>query len=428
MTGVNHAVGGVVFTGIFASFWNINIFSSFAYLLFTVFVSLLPDIDHTRSLIGKMFYPLAHYLDRHFRHRTVTHSLIFLISACFLSAVTESIFASSHTFTLILFFALLSHFIFDMVTLQGIPLFYPFYRNPCVIFGNPAFRLRTNSRQSEMVVLAIFILIGISCADLFRNGFWTSYNRSFGTLKHLHQENRATDKILNVEYHYFRSTVEYKGTGQLIASKETEAVIFDSVIFTLDKTDELLRIDYVRPVPTAKPKIIQEIGFYSITLDSLRSLLRDRIVSGNIQSSQPVQIFERNIRKVSNIIKLEYSYNAELTAVADTAKESIRNRLALKLERLRQNEAQHAQLRIELDNLRTKQSGLKAQSLIERDSYQKNNLQNQIISLSARITQREQALREYIPDQVLLKEIELLQKELEVDNVLFSGLLSVNVR
>jgi inner membrane protein len=35
------------------------------------------------------------------------------------------------------YFSVLSHLIFDMVTLAGIPLFYPFYKNPCVLPANP---------------------------------------------------------------------------------------------------------------------------------------------------------------------------------------------------------------------------------------------------------------------------------------------------
>src|SRR5690606_21555976 len=80
MKAPSHIAGGIVFTGIFCSFWNINIFSNPWYLSLTVFSSLLPDIDHSRSIIGKMFLPISRYLDRNFGHRTITHSIIFALA------------------------------------------------------------------------------------------------------------------------------------------------------------------------------------------------------------------------------------------------------------------------------------------------------------------------------------------------------------
>jgi inner membrane protein len=423
MTGINHAVGGVVFTGIFASFWNVNVFASIDYFLIALFASVLPDIDHTRSLIGKMFYPIAKYLDRHFKHRTITHCLIFLIAICLLTAFIESIFFTHHHYTLILFFGILSHFIFDMVTIQGIPLFYPFYRNPCVIFGNPAFRLKTNNRQSELVVLAIFILLGISCMDLFKNGFWTTYNRSFGTLKHLHQESNNTDKLLNVDYHFTRNNNDYKGTGTLIFSKDNEAIIFDSTIYHLEKNNPLLKILYVKPIKTNKNKIVQEISFFAISLDSLQNLLKNKIISGTIQSSKPVQIFEKNIRKNTSLIKLEYSYNPELSIIADTTSENIRKQLTLKLERLNQNNSHHNIKIAELKMSKQIQIKLKEKVLETFDSYEKNRLQNEIIELERKIKQQEASLNNYQQDQVLLKEIELLQQQLKYNDISFSGVL-----
>ncbi len=56
MQGYNHVAGGLVFTGIFASFHDVNVLSSPGLISATVAASLLPDIDHTRSAIGKTFY------------------------------------------------------------------------------------------------------------------------------------------------------------------------------------------------------------------------------------------------------------------------------------------------------------------------------------------------------------------------------------
>ena len=59
MTVYNHIAGGIVFTGVFSSLFNVNIFESKYTIGLTVFACILPDIDHTKSLIGKLFFPLS---------------------------------------------------------------------------------------------------------------------------------------------------------------------------------------------------------------------------------------------------------------------------------------------------------------------------------------------------------------------------------
>jgi inner membrane protein len=59
MTAPNHITGGIVFTGLFCSFFSINIFASPVFISVTILGSLLPDIDHTKSWIGKSVYPIA---------------------------------------------------------------------------------------------------------------------------------------------------------------------------------------------------------------------------------------------------------------------------------------------------------------------------------------------------------------------------------
>lgn len=424
MKGINHVVGGAVFTGIFASFWNVNIFSSVEYFGFSVFCSLLPDIDHSKSIIGKMFYPIARFLDRNFGHRTITHSLLFLTVICLITAFIEHLLSDEYNFTLICFFSIFSHFILDLVTIQGIPLFYPFFRNPCVIFGNPAYRLKTNNWRSELVALAIFILIGVSCVGLFKNGFWTSYNRTFGTLKHIHQENINSDKLVKVDYSFIRDNKEYSGQGILINSQETKAIIYDSTLFTLDKNDELVKINFVKPLKTHIPKIIKETSFFSITYDSLVKVLQNKIFSGSIQSSEPVMYFENNIKKISNIVKFENVLNPEILFVPDTSLENNRNKLTLKLEQLKENQEKWEQKRTDIQTLKHKRDIAKKQLKNAPGSYEINKLKEQIISLQTDIDNKQQSLHDYIPDKVLLKEIELLQQEVNtVKEVLFSGVV-----
>lgn len=49
MTAPNHVAGGIIFTGLFCSFFSINIFANPVFISITFIGSLLPDIDHTKS-------------------------------------------------------------------------------------------------------------------------------------------------------------------------------------------------------------------------------------------------------------------------------------------------------------------------------------------------------------------------------------------
>ena len=141
MTLPNHIVGGLTFTGIFAALTDVNILEKPSYIIVVIIASMLPDIDHTKSLIGKIFFPISKYLNRNYGHRTLTHTLLFLILGTVITGILERNFTGDTTYSKLFFFGYLSHLIFDMMTVQGVPLFYPFSRNPCVLPGNPDIRL-----------------------------------------------------------------------------------------------------------------------------------------------------------------------------------------------------------------------------------------------------------------------------------------------
>jgi len=223
MTQSNHITGGTVFTGIFASLWDINIFSDINLLVVCWFASLLPDIDHTKSPIGKLFYPIAKYLDKKFGHRTITHSLIFVVASIL---IVKSFLPFN--FTLVFAFGLISHLLFDMVTVQGVPLLYPFRKNPCVLPGNPEARIRSGNTRAELTAFVLFIVCGTFCYPLMANGFWMTFNKTLGSKKQLISEFKRSDKILLVEYEFRRDFEHFSGIGYCLSAKESEIVFLDT--------------------------------------------------------------------------------------------------------------------------------------------------------------------------------------------------------
>lgn len=319
MSGVNHIVGGTVFTGIFASFWNVNVFEKPEYLFFTAFFAILPDVDHLKSPIGKLFYPVAKWLNLKYGHRTITHSLIFYFSLFALVGFVDNVSEGNGDVTLIYAFAFFSHLLFDMLTKQGIPLFWPFMRNPCVIPGNPELRLKSSHFQTEAICFAIFILLGITCQPLFAQGFWTSYNKLFTDLKHLNQESRMSENLLLVDFNFVQEGKEVKGEGYLISSSENEATFFDEKNFYTIKTVD--RIKNLNPVRSDKSFKTSDLLFYNISIDSFNHIIQNKaIISLKVQSNNPFSFISKNVPVTSTNASLDYVFNPIFSFAPDTTK------------------------------------------------------------------------------------------------------------
>ncbi len=306
MTTPNHIVGGFVITGIFGSFMNINILASPWYILTAIIASVLPDIDHTRSIIGKIFLPFSRFINRRFGHRTITHSLIVLLGTSLVAAYLEITFFHSSQFTKIYFLGFSSHLILDMMTVQGVPLFYPFLKNPCVLPGNPDMRFRTGNLRTETMVFSFFLLSAIFLQPLFKNGFWTQYNRFFGTPKHLASEFRKSDDALLVKYIVKKGTEEIRGEGICLEATGSKIMLLEDGRFhELNKTKYSIR--EVIPEHTGQSLHFEQISFMNISIDSLNTLVNAvPIQKIEVQSSNDFAIHHNNIQEVRKEFKMEY--------------------------------------------------------------------------------------------------------------------------
>ncbi|QDI90055.1 metal-dependent hydrolase [Salicibibacter halophilus] len=98
--------------------WDAAIFFSASLL-----GGLLPDICHPQSKAGRRASVFSWLIRRIFGHRTFTHSLIFLVLIAVLTGMipgTIGVMIQSGVFI-----GMASHYILDMLTSQGIKLFYP---------------------------------------------------------------------------------------------------------------------------------------------------------------------------------------------------------------------------------------------------------------------------------------------------------------
>jgi len=90
--------------------------------------ALLPDIDSPSSLLGRFFPWFSRFLAKVFKHRTLTHSLLSIFFFVLLLSQSGRIDYGESFFRLIILGLMvghISHILLDLLTPQGVVLFYP---------------------------------------------------------------------------------------------------------------------------------------------------------------------------------------------------------------------------------------------------------------------------------------------------------------
>lgn len=205
--------------------------------------SQIPDLDTTSSLIGRCFYPVARFIEERWRHRTITHSLLFtgLIGAAVAPAVYLN-FIDWKTAAATILGHLLS-IISDTATKSGAALFWP---NPamCVLGRNPNARLRTGSTAEYWVLClaVIAIAIGVYLNDRGGLELWVSESLQLPqAVEQIYNESGSTNHIyIDVEgvRSFDRSPVNQRFF--IIAQKRNGYLAQDkSGIYWIDDTGDI---------------------------------------------------------------------------------------------------------------------------------------------------------------------------------------------
>lgn len=114
--------------------------------------SLLPDIDHPNSSLGRILFFVSAPLNDRFGHRGVIHGLILWVPLL--------LFSAAFGFTLMKWMILgaLSHIIIDTYTVSGVRALLPFSKRSLVCFKKD-WRIVTGSVHEIFVFVGIFVLI-----------------------------------------------------------------------------------------------------------------------------------------------------------------------------------------------------------------------------------------------------------------------------
>jgi hypothetical protein len=297
-------------------------------------------------------------------------------------------------------------------------------RNPCVLPANAKYRLKTGSFQSEVIVFVCIVLLCFTLYPLFTNGFWTSYNRFFATLEHVEREDKNSVTYTIADYCYIKNGDTIKGSGFAIEAKKHELTVFDTKKIITICSDSSISVVYAKPRHSDIIKVTMQKNFFNISSDSLHNILKNRIISGIIQSSKNVQFTdEKNITYHTNFIKLKHVYNFHVAIAEDSTADALRDRKAKILAQLLRDSLEVVRFNNEYNKLIAKRLNCTYQLTSAPDNYTKNNLQNDIISLSSEI--KAFRAKEYIPNIVLLTELGLINDLLKEDkSLMFSGFVS----
>lgn len=150
MEGRTHIIGGISAGMAYLHFGG-SVDEDVLFLGGLIFGAMLPDIDHTSSRIGRAVPYIDNFISSVFGHRTLTHSLLFLILGYWLF----HILSWPESLEIGILLGILSHIILDMLTVQGVKFLWPVRIRVGVPFG-----IRTGGSIEKVILVFFIIFIG----------------------------------------------------------------------------------------------------------------------------------------------------------------------------------------------------------------------------------------------------------------------------
>lgn len=126
MEGKTHAIGGICLGIASQSYYITQSLDAPQIMLYygaCLLGSLLPDVCHPGSWTGRRAKVLSKGISRYFGHRTITHSILFVVLIYWLTSTFA--FQDNELIQTGLLIGIVSHLILDAMTVRGIQLFYP---------------------------------------------------------------------------------------------------------------------------------------------------------------------------------------------------------------------------------------------------------------------------------------------------------------
>lgn len=422
MLAPTHSVFGIFLTLVILAFFGVQWGLHWTIILVAIIGSIIPDIDHPRSVIGRIFYPISSRLERAFGHRTFTHSLIGwalatgIFAVCVLSGVWILSFIFNFEFEILnlsyrwiaaFSISYFSHLILDMFTRRGSQMLWPDPGRD-VIPRDPRYRT-TSGSKFELIIFIAMVFLMFLAFPISKYGVSSSFRWLIATPSSAIEEFKSMKTRAYIDFKgYFESTKQpVQGTAEILDTDHKKLVIlFEGNVYTLNE-------EHTADITASKAKIkktdipvkIERIEFKDLPRGKLLEMIPDNaLISGSISLPEGVDItvpkpagsYRTIDQKGSNII-LSYADRSGLENIALSDKYDIQRRknvaeLAGLRAKARSLKNQIADLLSGSDLTELGKKVLSGQSA-EKRAAKLEELQNQLVETNIKIEELDMKIR-----------------------------------
>lgn len=227
--------------------------------------SQLPDIDTSKSTVGKLLPPISRYLEKRFPHRTVTHSFMGLF---IFAAIVLPVGLLGQHYWLGLVYGYFWGFFGDVFTKSGVAVFYPSQAR-AICPANPRLRLSTGS-GAEFFILGLLIALAIASISI---------NSSGGIL-------RTFNQVLGIP----------SGAVEIVNAEDDQYLLYAKVIGRSNTTRQPVKADFevVKPLTQSDLLVKDRLGkLYRVGTTQECQILANRIL---IQRGPKINLTARRIQ------------------------------------------------------------------------------------------------------------------------------------
>jgi len=305
MLAPTHSVFGIFLTltilAVFGVQWGLH----WTIIFFAVLGAIMPDVDHPKSIIGKLLFPISIPIERRYGHRTMTHSLfgwaiftiifavlIGLIS--FLPQLTEWGWSDLPIRWIAAFsIGYFSHLILDMFNRRGSQMFWPDPGRD-VIPRNPKFRPESGSRI-EVLIFFILLALMFLAFPISKYGIGSSLRWLLATPGSAIEEFKSMKTHAYLDFKGIMSETRepVAGKGEILdATNKRLVILYNGNVYTI--SDELaadIFASHVRVKKTAIPIKTERKEFKNESRDYLLSQIpKGALVSGTVHLPEGMEI------------------------------------------------------------------------------------------------------------------------------------------
>jgi inner membrane protein len=305
MLAPTHSVFGIFLTltilAVFGIQWSLH----WTIIVFAILGAVIPDVDHPKSIIGKLLFFISAPLERRYGHRTITHSFVGWAVFTVIFAVLIGLISfipyisvwgwSDLPIRWIAAFSIsyLSHLILDMFNRRGSQMLWPDPGRD-VIPRNPKFRPESGSK-AEILVFIILLGLMILALPISKYGIASSLRWLLAT------PGSAIEEFKSLKTHAY---LDFKGimgeTREQVAGKaevldvnnKRLVILFNGNVYTL--SDELaadIFASHVRVKKTNIPVKMEKREFKNESREYLLSQIpKDGLISGAVHLPEGMEI------------------------------------------------------------------------------------------------------------------------------------------